>query len=147
MFPEPSVVKEYPNGTKSYAYDRKVSLVCHTDGRGYWSKSKRKIVHNKLRLWCYGNESDFYRLNVFFNKKYWDCGEHGLVYTDDNWLKEFKAELKRIGFKNFKVDFSEQGGQGDNYVDLDIDKSFAKEYFNLLYTKKELQLGSFSNRN
>jgi hypothetical protein len=69
-----------------------------------------------------------------------------LIYTDDNWLKEFKAELKRIGFKKFKADFSEQGLQGDNYVDLDVDKSFAKEYFNLLYTKKELQLGSFSNR-
>jgi hypothetical protein len=145
MFPEPSVIKENRNGTKSYAYDRKVSFVCHTDGRGYWSKSKKKIVHNKLRLW-YDSGENHGSLNVFFNKEYWDIENHGLIYTDDNWLKEFKAELKRIGFKKFKADFSEQGLQGDNYVDLDVDKSFAKEYFNLLYTKKELQLGSFSNR-
>lgn len=146
MLPKPDVVRYiYGGDEKYYAYDRKVKLTCNTSGRGLWSPCIKKVVHNRLRLW-YDQKYDYHSLDVFFTKRYWKIEVHGLIYTDDHWLKEFKAELKRIGFKKFATDFSEQGSQGEDFVNLGVDDNFAKEYFNLLYTKKELQLGSFSDK-
>lgn len=147
---KPDKIKTDSWGSTAY-YLRKVNITCRTNGEGLWSNSKRKIIHqieivSELpdRI-TYRWESDCSNLRVYFNKKYWDIEKHGLIYTDELWLKSFLEEIKRIGFKNFKkVQYSEQGMQGNNYVDLDIDKNFKKEFFNILYTKKEKLLKSFT---
>jgi len=107
----------------------------NTHGNGWWSREERKITHSKAVISYYGDDSDlskikYAELKVFFPKKDWDVEKHGLIYTDKAWLRELRAYLKGVGFSNKAVndvDYSEQGMQGDNYVSLDIGKSFLKE--------------------
>ncbi len=40
------------------------------------------------------------------------------ILTYELWMKEFKKLLKKAGFVG-KVSYSEQGMQGDNFVNLD----------------------------
>lgn len=131
-------------GSKEYYYSRKVNIICQTDGSSLWSNSKRKIIHNKIELLV--DEDDQYSsLRVYFNKNYWNVEKHGLIYTDKLWMKSFLKEMKRICFKNLEnVQYSEQGRQGNNYIDLDVDEKFKNEFFNILYTEKEKLLGSFA---
>lgn len=138
---KPDKIKTNAWGSTAY-YERKVNITCRTNGEGLWSISKRKIIHTKIELLVDG---DYQNLRVYFNKKYWDVEKHGLIYTDYLWLKSFLNELKKLEFKNLKkVEYSEQGMQGIDYVDLDVDKNFKKEFFNILYTKKEKLLKSFA---
>jgi hypothetical protein len=141
---------------KVYHYIRNVDLVCHTGGDGMWSNSKRKIVHKRLELIV----SDSLNLTnsslrVYFLKKCWNTENHGLIYTDKLWMKEFLSQLETIGFvfeekvrlfphSSQFIDYSEQGLQGDNYVDLDIGDLFVNQYIDQLYSDKEKMLGSFS---
>jgi hypothetical protein len=65
----------------------------------------------------------FGELRVFFHKKSWNPEKHGLIYTDSLFLKELKIHLKKIKVEG-KIDYSEQGMQGNNYVSLDVDNKF-----------------------
>ena len=148
--PKPDKIQAYHWGSKEYYYSRKVNITCQTDGSSLWSNSKRKIIHNKIELmnninnW-WDNYDQYSSLRVYFNKKYWDVEKHGLIYTDELWMKSFLKEMNIIGFKNLKkIQYSEQGRQGNNYVDLDVDEKFKNEFFNILYTEKEKLLGSFA---
>ena len=103
-----------------------------TNGKGLWSRSKTVVRCTKMTLHNYDNEWNCGELRVFFTKKTWDIDILGLIYTDPQWIKEFRQYLKMtFGFspKACKdVDYSEQGMQGDNYVSLDIGKIFHKEF-------------------
>lgn len=136
---------------KDYHYIRNVDLVCHTGGDGHWSNAKRKVVHKKLELIVSDDAgSNYSSLRVYFLKKYWNTEDHGLIYTDGLWIKEFLDQLEKIGFnlnktKKSKVVYSEQGLQGDNFVDLDVEDFFVNQYIDKLYSEKEKMLGSFNN--
>ena len=67
-------------------------------------------------------------LNVYFNPRIWDIDRYGLIYTDTIFEKHIKRILKEAGFKYFRdIDYSEQGMQGDDFVNFDVDDSLAKE--------------------
>lgn len=125
-----------------------INVRCKTDGKGLWNKVERKINHKRSQIRIHEwSVQDFLETNkkrylygefrVFFNKKDWNIYNHGLIYTDPQWLNHFRTYLMSIGFSkkaSRDVDFSEQGMQGDNYVSLDIGYLFIKEY--LLKFKK-----------
>lgn len=117
-------------------------VTASTYGNGLWSDEARKVTHSRAKLMFYlDREQEYFasELRVFFPKKCWDISKHGLIYTDKNWIKEIKRGLSNLGYSQKairKVDYSEQGMQGDNYVSLDVDQSFVKETLQKFKTKR-----------
>ncbi len=61
-------------------------------------------------------------LRVYFDTSVWDTEQDGLIYTDSLFLKELEDSLNKMGI-HCKMDYSEQGMQGDDFVSLDCDSS------------------------
>jgi hypothetical protein len=102
-----------------------------TDGNGFWSSHKCKVKILSMEL----TEAD---LRVYFSVIDWDVDKYGLIYTDEGWMKGFKALLRMTGFSaaaTLEVCYSEQGMQGVNYVSLDVGKKFIQEFKKLSKTK------------
>lgn len=97
---------------------------CKTNGRGYWSNAVRDVNITKCAVAYTNDEGNFGELRVYFNTATWNVKELGLIYTDAQFMKEFKAVLKnKLGFtdKELKqISYSEQGMQGNNYVSMDL---------------------------
>jgi hypothetical protein len=110
-------------------------LVLNTDGRGHWSSAVRKVQITKMNLGYLDESYDsdevevvFGELRVFFARKSWNTEQHGLIYTDEKFLRELRKYLNSEGLPGRDVDYSEQGMQGDNYVSLDVGKKFLKAW-------------------
>lgn len=112
----------------------RVNFVCNTDGNGLWSREKKEVKIHKLDiLYFHFDSEEGYsgELAAYFNKRTWQLSKHGLIYTDKLWIREFRKELKNLGFSDKavkSVDYSEQGMQGDNYVSLNAGNAFMKEW-------------------
>lgn len=111
----------------------KTNIVASTAGNGLWSSAKKKVTISHLQLEHLFNYNGKYvaELRAFFSPKDWDVDNHGLIYTDQRWLKEFRENLVQNGFSKQAakaVSYSEQGMQGENYVSLDIGDDFIKEF-------------------
>jgi hypothetical protein len=119
-----------------------VTFAAKTDGKGYWSRSKRIVQIRKLEIYLaddgkkqgmplniqYGN------LNAYFTKSSWNTEKHGLIYTDKLWMKTFREELHMAGFSHkaaMDVIYSEQGMQGEDFVNMDVGKTFITEWMSL----------------
>jgi len=110
----------------------KVKLITKTDGKGLWSNKNKTVGIKEILVdepVLKDEESDhrWSSLRVAFRVKDWDIWKHGLIYTDNTWLREFKKGLRGLGFsvKAVKdVNYSEQGRQGIDFVDLDIGEDF-----------------------
>lgn len=118
----------------------KFGAVLNTSGSGYWSNEARSVECVGLGLGYINEEADFGELRVYFNTKSWDVEQHGLIYTDKQFIEELRATLDDIGLVGSDVGYSEQGMQGDDYVSLDVGaeflqsfKNIALEYFNEVY--------------
>lgn len=111
-------------------------LILNTNGSGLWSPLARKVQITKMDLGDYLQEAydsdkliiEFGELRVFFTRKSWDIEKHGLIYTDEKFLRELRKYLNSEGLPGRDVDYSEQGMQGDNYVSLDVGKKFLKAW-------------------
>jgi hypothetical protein len=107
-----------------------------TDGRGLWSKSVRNVRISRIYVGAY--EWDGYQsgeLNVVFTHATWNPSKHGLIYTDKTWLRGLKALLRQAGLSAHalrNLDYSEQGRQGGDFVNLDVDASFLRAVERLL---------------
>jgi hypothetical protein len=133
-------------------YIPKFKVEAKTYGNGLWSNECRKILHRRAAIEFFSEESandfkfaefksNFAELRVYFPKKCWDTKKHGLIYTDKNWIKEFRAGLINLGFSNIAVkgiDYSEAGMQGRNYVSLDVNKKFMKEASRIIFNKDKI---------
>ena len=108
----------------------KTPLLCMTKGDGYWSSDKRTVATSKIEmevgeayvdLWGYRVCLPVY-FRAFFPKRSWDTDKYGLIYTDSLWLKDFREQFKTrfpaMAWMAGKIDYTEQGMQGDNYVSL-----------------------------
>lgn len=111
----------------------KKRLITHTNGKGFWSREKRE-VHIKEALVNfmadYG-DGPHGELIAKFTKKTWNIYEHGLIYTDDLWIKEFRKQLVGLGLSEAAAkdcSYSEQGMQGEDYVSMDVGSKFLKEW-------------------
>ena len=117
----------------------KLNTTCNTIGDGYWSREVKAVRLTKMTLhvqepYLPDDVPDEYgELRVFFDRRYWNLPKHGLIYTDSQWVKEFRKHLVSVGFskastKDTQLDYSEQGMQGDDYVSLDVSSKFIKAW-------------------
>jgi hypothetical protein len=101
-----------------------VNFTLQTDGNGLWSEAARRVQIVGLAMGYRDDENEFGELRVYFDVKTWDIEQHGLIYTDDQFLTELDAELSKLGLAGADVDYSEQGMQGDDYVSCDVGAAF-----------------------
>lgn len=122
----PQVAGNYKKGITG------LNLETRTSGDGYWSSEQRDVGITRLDVF-----NLFYRdgfraeLRAYFKKKDWNVDKHGLIYTDTAWIQFFKDQLLSIGFSKEsldKVDYSEQGMQGSDYVSMDVGDDFVREF-------------------
>jgi len=117
----------------------KTPMICSTSGDGYWSRQKRAVTTPKIEMEV-GEVKETPRLfasrlprecpqmhihiKAYFTKKTWSNGEHGLIYTDSQWLKDFRkqfaSQFPTLAWIANVIDYTEQGMQGANYVSLEL---------------------------
>jgi hypothetical protein len=111
----------------------KIKFIASTGGNGLWSRHKAAVTVKEFeihQLHRYNNKF-VGELRVFFSTKEWNIQKYGLIYTDFEWLRQFRNKLIENGFSKKAanaVSYSEQGMQGDNYVSLDAGTDFIKEF-------------------
>jgi hypothetical protein len=106
----------------------KVNATLHTGGGGYWSNTKTAVEVTCLQLAYTNDELDFGELRVYFNTKTWDVNKLGLIYTDNQFMRELCELLTAKGFDASDVSYSEQGMQGDTYVSCDVGQRFISAF-------------------
>jgi len=106
-------------------------IVCKTNGKGLWSKAVRTITVRRIELdhFDLGLDGDLYvSFRVYFTKKDWNIHKHGLIYTDDSFIRDLRNGMNKMpqfdGVFTTRgdaaVDYTEQGQQGDNYVSVEV---------------------------
>jgi hypothetical protein len=111
-------------------FNKKVNWHIHTNGKGLWSKQAKLVRVIDVWVSYVNDEGTFGELCAEFDTKDWNPDVDGLIYTDDQWIGEFRALMKTLGFSPMAVEdisYSEQGMQGDSYVSMDIGKKFIEE--------------------
>jgi len=103
-----------------------------TSGDGWWSGEKKvvEVVGMEIRALEYSTDAGMRRygeLCVYFNTESWDIYEDGLVYTDAGFMKKLCKLLAENGITE-KPSYSEQGMQGKDYVSMDVDEKFIKQF-------------------
>jgi len=103
-------------------------------GDGFWS-GWQGVVHGVLEFnqyqWNIDEGSNY--ANAKFHLDIWDP-EDGLIYTDSLFLEDLQKNLKAAGFKHYdEISYSEQGMQGEKFVDLDCTDKLADEAKELGY--------------
>tara|TARA_R110002096_G_scaffold94819_2_gene213133 strand:+ start:1733 stop:2104 length:372 start_codon:yes stop_codon:yes gene_type:complete len=111
-----------------------------TGGDGLYSTDQVAvhITHISTRP-CMAEDDETNRLTATFDPKDWDVNKKtltymNLIYTDALWMAQFRVNMMALGFSLAAVesiDYSEQGAQGSNYVDMDVGKEFVKDAFRL----------------
>lgn len=103
----------------------------NTAGDGYWSGTAKSVKTTELKLGYEDDDGNFGELRVYFDKRTWNCGLHGLIYTDKKFMKELRAALVKAGFSKAAaadVDYSEQGMQDERYVSCDVTGPFLRAW-------------------
>lgn len=101
-----------------------MQTIFSTCGDGYWSNVAKPVQITDMRVAYVNDEKDFGELRVYFNTKFWNVEQDGLIYTDRNFIAELREFLNSHKLAGADVDYSEQGMQGSNYVSLDVGKAF-----------------------
>ena len=134
-------MREFIDITEGWTADRKPKKyiaqgTADTIGDGLWSdvamdNLKVKILPSGGGIQGGGNvwpKDLMGQINVYFDPSVWDTDRHGLIYTDSKFESDVKRLLKAAGFKHFDaIGYSEQGMQGSNYVNFDVDDKLAHE--------------------
>jgi hypothetical protein len=107
--------------------------VIETTGDGDWTKVKKPVTVIGMELFVNEvEEEDEYgeygSLRVYFDKKSWNLKKNSFIYTDTGFLEGLKALLSALKIKASGLDYSEQGRQGRNYVDFDVDEDFIESW-------------------
>ena len=101
-----------------------------TSGDGYWSSAKKDVFCKMAEVAYISDDYEFGELRVYFDTGSWDTNQHGLIYTDNQFIEELCDSLIDIGFTlegTNAIDYSEQGMQGHDYVSFDIKGAFIQE--------------------
>jgi len=99
-------------------------ITLNTDGTGYWSSTAKAVGIVDMQCSYDTDDKDFGELCVYFNTQDWDVNEHGLIYTDKQFMNELREFLTAQGLEGADVSYSEQGMQGDDYVSCDVGEKF-----------------------
>jgi hypothetical protein len=108
-----------------------------TNGNSLWSREKNKEVTGDMTFTLLEYDGETYGGNArfHFNKEEWDINSLGLIYTDEGFLDSVYTALNDAGFKNTldHIGYSEQGMQGDDYIDFDATIELVEEAKQLNY--------------
>jgi hypothetical protein len=99
------------------------------DGTGFWSAREAEVGVTGLDCLVYDHADLSGELRVYFNTGSWDVDQHGLIYTDPQFITDLRAWLLTQGYKAaevFDILYSEQGMQGDDYVSFDVGPVFVR---------------------
>ena len=102
-----------------------------TSGDGLWSGVSKRVSLTGLDIGYLDEEGHFGELRIYFDRRTWNTERHGLIYTDNGFLKEFRDSLVAAGFSEDAandVTYSEQGMQRDDYVSCDVGEKFLKRW-------------------
>jgi hypothetical protein len=103
-------------------------------GDGDWSEKEAIVTIT-------GIDYNGHTVDLFFDTNDWDTYEDGLIYTDSVFFKEACALFNNLGLSD-DIYYSEQGMQGDDYVNLDVGPGFARTWKAFVKSKsKELVYG------
>ncbi len=109
-----------------------METVFQTVGDGYWSNRQADVRIVSIDVpYLDSTETEFAELVVVFDVQDWNCEQHGLIYTDSQFLTDLRQHFVDNGFSQSAVndiDYSEQGMQGDDYVSLDVGEVFLREW-------------------
>ena len=112
-------------------FDRQVNFITKTDGKGYWSETKKTVKINRVVLASISDDSSYGELRAYFDPKDWNVDRDGLIYSDIFWKHTFLTCMeKTFGFSPdaiLDVSYTEQGMQGVDYVSLDVGEQFITE--------------------
>ena len=112
-------------------FDRKVSFVTRTDGKGYWSTVARKSIRiDRVAIASVSDDGEYGELRAYFDESEWNVESDGLIYSDQAWMKSFRSCMATLGFSVqalAAISYTEQGMQGTEYVSLDVGQDFLVE--------------------
>jgi hypothetical protein len=112
-------------------FDRKVSFITRTDGKGYWSTVARKSIRiNRVAVASVSDDGEYGELRAYFDESEWNVESDGLIYSDQAWMKSFRSCMATLGFSVqalAAISYTEQGMQGTDYVSLDVGQDFLAE--------------------
>lgn len=105
----------YP-GASIFRLDK---VKCQVNGHGLWYYGQPRkydcVVH------VHFDEENAHALRIYVVPKGYKPDKVGLIYTDEGFLKDIKEFFKALGMPAWsEVDYSEQGMQGDNYIDMEV---------------------------
>jgi len=115
--------------THRFSFPIETPIVCKTDGKGLWSRAARTITVRRIELdHIDGGEDLYLSFRVYFTKKDWNTDRHGLIYTDNSFIRDLRNGMNKMpSFHGIlatrgdaAVDYTEQGQQGDNYVSVAV---------------------------
>lgn len=108
------------------------NLYFGTAGDGYWSNRKTQVNIFSIDVPYIDSTYDtFGELVVKFDLRDWNNDQHGLIYTDSQFLADLRQHLMDEGFSREAVaaiDYSEQGMQGQDYVSFDAGEEFLRQW-------------------
>lgn len=101
-----------------------LDLTWKTNGDGLWSRAKKPVKVTQLLLHIYDTGQDLMPedLQVRFDTATWGVYQDGLIYSDTAFVRQLRQFLVSQGTPApiaGRVDYSEQGMQGDDYVSCD----------------------------
>jgi hypothetical protein len=103
-------------------------VIFKTNGRGYWSRHVAAVRITDMQLGYCDQSQSFGELRVYFDTTTWDCDQHGLIYTDPEFLHDLRSFLIQHNLRGLDVEYSEQGMQGNDYVSLDVRRQFLRSW-------------------
>lgn len=114
-------------------YEKTVTATMNTGGDGFWSRAKRPVRLHKLVLVEFHEGKVHYgELRVQFILEDWDRDQHGLIYTDRQFMYEFKRWIAKAfdlsPAATAEINYSEQGMQGRDFISMDVGAEFLHEY-------------------
>ena len=128
-------------------FDRKVSFVTRTDGRGYWSTVARKSIRiNRVAVASVSDDGEYGELRAYFDESEWNVESDGLIYSDQAWMKSFRKCMATLGFSVqalAAISYTEQGMQGTDYVSLDVGQDFLTQctpLYRFIFTKEAVNI-------
>jgi len=107
-------------------------LILSTDGSGLWSDKIADIRIQEIVIVDLDEDDTFGSLHAVFDTQDWNTEKDGLIYTDKQFLADLCRYLEKQGINITDIGYSEQGRQGDNFVDFDISEGFIKSAADLV---------------
>lgn len=109
-----------------------VNQLVVTSGGGLWSNVISKVLVTNIDIMYYNQDdlddddnksaSKFLSIDVYFDTSTWDTYNNGLIYTDAGFRNEINDILiAALNTKDFILSYSEQGMQGQDYVNFDLE--------------------------